>query len=144
MPIYMVSPCAAQSMAYSTIVAEWLTRGRQDSAYEARAPFAHTDYIRDGRIITLASPYAHGHGHDNGNLSSTSSATPTSVSVSSSSSSRGQWNNGAPCIVLASHPSLRFGPILHFLKWYAARSTYIRYYCMHSISIYVLCACMYV
>jgi integrator complex subunit 9 len=98
-PIYIVSGCASQSMAYSTIVSEWLVKSKQDNAYEARLPFLHTDYIRDGRIIPLS-------GVQQRTFKQRFSSSPSSSSSLS------------PCIVFASHPSLRFGPVIHFLKWY--------------------------
>lgn len=85
-PIYVVAPSAEQSLAYSNILGEWLTKHLQDKTLLPEWPFAHSELARKGRITVLGSL---------AELADTGLRTPS--------------------VVFAGHPSLRCGDVVHIL-----------------------------
>jgi integrator complex subunit 9 len=86
-PIYFISKMANQSFAYSNIFAEWLCDSKQNLVYAAESPFQHAELIKNGKIRVL------------------DSLSPN-------------FNDELvqPCIIFASHPSLRFGEACQFVE----------------------------
>lgn len=87
-PIYFISPIADQSLAYSNILAEWLTDNKQSRVYLPEEPFLHSNMVRSGRLKHY--PGIH------------SDAFSTDYRE--------------PCIIFTGHPSLRFGDVVHFIE----------------------------
>ncbi|CAF0809066.1 unnamed protein product [Brachionus calyciflorus] len=85
-PIYFLSSVAEQSLAYSNIFAEWLCSSKQTLVYAAECPFQHGELLKNGFLKTY----------------------PGITS---------KFNDEfhQPCILFASHPSLRFGEACHFV-----------------------------
>lgn len=83
-PIYVISPGAEQSLAYSNILSEWLTKHLQDKTLLPEWPFAHSELAKAGRIIVL-----------------------NSITALSDAGIR------TPSVVFAGHPSLRCGDMVH-------------------------------
>lgn len=86
-PIYFMSHVAEQSLAYSNIFAEWLCDSKQTLVYAAESPFQHGELLKNGLLKTY-------------------------------SSITSKFNDEfiQPCILFASHPSLRFGEACHFVE----------------------------
>ncbi|RNA33688.1 integrator complex subunit 9 [Brachionus plicatilis] len=86
-PIYFMSHVAEQSLAYSNIFAEWLCDSKQALVYAAECPFQHGELFKNGLLKTY----------------------PGITS---------KFNDEfmQPCILFASHPSLRFGEVCHFIE----------------------------
>ena len=86
-PVYFISSFANQSLAYSNIFAEWLNDTLQNYVYAADSPFSHAELVRNGFLKIYPSINA-------------------------------KFNDDfhQPCIVFASHPSLRFGEACHFVE----------------------------
>lgn len=93
-PMFFVSPTARQSLAYATIVSEWLCKSKRAAVYDAQYPFPHYalqksralrvfDSVHDQDFHTAFRPYAEKH---------------------------------KPCVVFAGHPSARMGDVLYFLR----------------------------
>lgn len=93
-PIFFISPVADQSLAYSNILAEWLTQNKQSRVYLPEEPFLHSQFVRTGRVKHFPS-------------------------VSSEA-----FNNEykTPCVVFTGHPSLRFGDVVHFIELWGHNS----------------------
>lgn len=87
-PIYVISPVADQSLAYSNILAEWLTSSKQTRVYMPEEPFLHSIHIRSGRIKQFTSIH--------------------------SDAFNAEYRT--PCILFTGHPSLRFGDVVHFIE----------------------------
>lgn len=49
-PLYVVSPVADSSLAYSNILAEWVSVGKQARVYLPEEPFPHAALVRAGRL----------------------------------------------------------------------------------------------
>lgn len=49
-PLYVVSPVADSSLAYSNILAEWVSAGKQARVYLPEEPFPHAALARAGRL----------------------------------------------------------------------------------------------
>lgn len=49
-PLYFISPVADSSLAYSNILAEWLSGGKQARVYLPEEPFPHAQLVRGGRL----------------------------------------------------------------------------------------------
>lgn len=97
-PIYFISPIAEHSLAYSNILAEWLSDDKQSRVYIPEEPFPHAQFVRSGRIKHF-----------------------TSLSEES-------FNNEfrTPCVVFTGHPSCRFGDVVHFIElWGPSPSNHI-------------------
>ena len=78
-PVYFVSHVAPQSLAYSNIFAEWLCDSKQQFVYAAESPFQHAELVKSNLI-----------------------------KVYPSITSKFNQDFHQPCILFASHPSLRF------------------------------------
>ncbi|KAG1663664.1 Integrator complex subunit 9 [Nymphon striatum] len=87
-PVFFISPVADHSLAYSNILAEWLSQGKQNKVYLPEEPFPHGQLIKNGRLKHYASLHS-------GTFSS---------------------DFRSPCVVFAGHPSLRFGDAVHFIE----------------------------
>ncbi|KAH8025982.1 hypothetical protein HPB51_015287 [Rhipicephalus microplus] len=87
-PMYFLSPVAENSLAYSSILAEWLSSAKQAKVYIPEEPFPHAQLVRGGRLKPFPSIKAEGFTAD----------------------------FHTPCIVFAGHPSLRFGDVVHFME----------------------------
>lgn len=78
----------SQAIGYSSISAEWLSRAKQDKAFVPEPLFVHSELLRVGHLKCF--PSAH---H------------PTLATI-----------YREPCIVYASHPTLRLGEAAFFMK----------------------------
>lgn len=87
-PIYFISPIADQSLAYSNILAEWLTQVKQSRVYLPEEPFPHSAYVRSGRVKHF--PSIHSEAFSN--------------------------EYRTPCVIFTGHPSLRFGEVVHLIE----------------------------
>lgn len=87
-PMYFLSPVADYSLAYSNILAEWLSQGKQSKVYLPEEPFPHAQLVRGGRLKHFHSICAKTFSEE----------------------------FRTPCIVFAGHPSLRFGDAVHFME----------------------------
>ncbi|RVE54494.1 hypothetical protein evm_000979 [Chilo suppressalis] len=90
-PMYVVSPVADSSLAYSNILAEWVSVGKQAKVYLPEEPFPHAALARAGRLRHAK------HLHDD----------------AFSAEFR------QPCVVFCGHPSLRFGAAVHLVELWA-------------------------
>lgn len=88
-PVYFVSHVAPQSLAYSNIFAEWLCDSKQQFVYAAESPFQHAELVKSNLI-----------------------------KVYPSITSKFNEDFHQPCILFASHPSLRFGDACHFVEYW--------------------------
>ncbi|KAF9803332.1 hypothetical protein SFRURICE_007178 [Spodoptera frugiperda] len=91
-PLYVVSPVADSSLAYSNILAEWVSVGKQARVYLPEEPFPHAALVRAGRLKHARSL------HDD----------------AFSADFR------QPCVVFCGHPSLRFGAAVHLVELWAS------------------------
>ncbi|XP_038207848.1 integrator complex subunit 9 [Zerene cesonia] len=91
-PLYVVSPVADSSLAYSNILAEWVSAGKQARVYVPDEPFPHAQLVRAGRLRHARAL------HD----------------LAFSADFR------QPCVVFCGHPSLRFGAAVHLLELWAS------------------------
>ncbi len=87
-PMYFISPVAEQSLAYSNILAEWLSISKQNKVYIPDEPFVHANLVKNARLKFFKHIYSEGF----------------------SSEFR------QPCVVFCGHPSLRFGDIVHLIE----------------------------
>ncbi|XP_074594510.1 integrator complex subunit 9 [Brevipalpus obovatus] len=87
-PIYFISPVADQSLAYSNILAEWLTANKQSRVYLPDEPFGHSQLVRIGRLKQYSGIHLEAFSSD----------------------------YRSPCVVFTGHPSLRFGDAVHFME----------------------------
>lgn len=87
-PIYFLSPVAEASLAYSNILGEWLTASKQCKVFIPDEPFIHSSLVRAGRLKHFSS-----------------------VSDPAFNEAFKQ-----PCVLFTSHPSLRFGDVVHFIQ----------------------------
>ncbi|TRY72412.1 hypothetical protein TCAL_03963 [Tigriopus californicus] len=87
-PMFFVSPVADSSLAYSNIMAEWLSATKQNRVYLPDEPFPHGNLAKSGRLKSFRSL------HDE-NFST---------------------EYRQPCIMFCGHPSLRFGDAIHFIE----------------------------
>lgn len=89
-PMFYVSPAAEETLVYANTVPEWLCAARQEKLYAGEALFGHVELLQEKRLHQLSALHA-----------------PDSVNV---------WKE--PCVVFASHWSLRMGPAVSLLqKW---------------------------
>lgn len=94
-PMYFLSPVADNSLAYSSILAEWLSSAKQAKVYLPEEPFPHAQLVRGGRLKPFSSLKADGFTAD----------------------------FHTPCIVFAGHPSLRFGDVVHFMELWGSSAS---------------------
>ncbi|EFO94802.1 hypothetical protein CRE_09329 [Caenorhabditis remanei] len=86
-PIYFISPVAKSAIAMASISAEWMSESRQNAVYLPEEPYSHNQLIRSGRLKIYDSLY--------GNFSK---------------------EFRTPCIIFASHASLRVGDAAHMVE----------------------------
>lgn len=86
-PFYFISPHAETSLAYSNILAEWLSNNKQRKVYLPEDPFPHAQLVKDNRLKHCKALHA----IPNGELRQ-------------------------PCVLFGGHPSLRFGDITHLVE----------------------------
>ncbi|KAL1465351.1 hypothetical protein WDU94_004932 [Cyamophila willieti] len=91
-PMFFISPVADISLAYSNILAEWLSDCKQSKVYLPEEPFPHAHLIKTGRLKHFKSI------HDD--------------------AFNAEFRQ--PCIVFCGHPSLRFGDSVHFVQLWAS------------------------
>uniref|UniRef100_A0A1B6CJW2 Beta-Casp domain-containing protein n=1 Tax=Clastoptera arizonana TaxID=38151 RepID=A0A1B6CJW2_9HEMI len=87
-PMFFISPVADTSIAYSNILAEWLSQTKQNKVYLPEEPFPHANLVKTGRLKHYKHIYSEGFSAD----------------------------FRQPCIVFCGHPSLRFGDAVHFVE----------------------------
>ncbi|KAK7867634.1 hypothetical protein R5R35_014827 [Gryllus longicercus] len=87
-PMFFISPVADTSLAYSNILAEWLSTNKQNKVYLPEEPFPHAFLVRNGRLKHFKHIYTEGFSTD----------------------------YKQPCVVFCGHPSLRFGDAVHFVE----------------------------
>ncbi|XP_049875864.1 integrator complex subunit 9 [Pectinophora gossypiella] len=87
-PLYVVGPVAEASLAYSNILAEWVSAGKQARVYLPEEPFPHAALARASRLRHA-----------------------TSLHDDAFSADFRQ-----PCVVFCGHPSLRFGAAVHLVE----------------------------
>lgn len=87
-PMFFLSPVAESSLAYSNILADWLTQSKQCKVYTPEEPFPHALLAKSGRLKAF-----------------------TSIKEENFSQ-----EFRTPCVVFAGHPSLRFGDCVHFME----------------------------
>uniref|UniRef100_A0A5S6QXU5 Beta-Casp domain-containing protein n=1 Tax=Trichuris muris TaxID=70415 RepID=A0A5S6QXU5_TRIMR len=85
-PVFLVSEVARNCLAYANICAEWLSEGKIARAFIPDDPFLHGMLVKTNRLRPCRSVY--------GSISR---------------------EIRTPCVVFASHPSLRIGDAVHFL-----------------------------
>jgi len=91
--IYFISPTAKGCLSFSQIYAEWLQAERHNFAYQPQPPFHHNELIDLGKIKVKSSVKEITIGKD------------------------GKTEDfKQPCLVFASHPSLRMGEAVHFMN----------------------------
>lgn len=86
--MYFISGVGEQSLAFSNIFAEWLCESRQNSANAAESPFQHSELANKLNWLKVY----------------------PSINAKFNDEFHQQ-----PCIVFASHQSLRFGEACHFV-----------------------------
>jgi integrator complex subunit 9 len=86
-PVYFISQVAQQSLSFANIFAEWLNDAKQSLVNAAEAPFQHGELAKANLLKVYPSINA-------------------------------KFNDdfNQPCILFASHPSLRFGESCHFVE----------------------------
>lgn len=87
-PMFFVSPVADSSLAYSNILAEWLSSVKQNKVYIPDEPFPHASLVKNARLKHFKHIYSEGFSTD----------------------------FRQPCVVFCGHPSLRFGDVVHFIE----------------------------
>jgi len=90
-PMFFFSPVADSSLAYSNIMAEWLSVAKHNRVYVPEEPFIHGSLVRGGRLKSF----------------------PSLGSEAVTSEYR------QPCVVFTGHPSLRCGDVVHFMELWA-------------------------
>lgn len=86
-PIYFISPVAKSAIAMASISAEWMKETRQNAVYTPEEPYKHNHLIKSGRLKIYESLY--------GNFSK---------------------EFKTPCVIFASHASLRVGDAAHMVE----------------------------
>ncbi|GAB0091728.1 Integrator complex subunit 9 [Sergentomyia squamirostris] len=87
-PMFFISPVADSSLAYSNILAEWLSAGKQHKVYIPDEPFPHAMLVKNSRLKHFKHIYSEDFSTD----------------------------FRQPCVVFCGHPSLRFGDAVHFVE----------------------------
>lgn len=59
-PLFFLSPVADSSLAYSNILAEWLSSSKQNKVYTPDEPFPHASLIRNSRLKHFKNIYGDG------------------------------------------------------------------------------------
>ncbi|XP_019872294.2 integrator complex subunit 9 [Aethina tumida] len=87
-PMFFVSPVADMSLAYSNILAEWLSSTKQNKVYVPEEPFPHASLVKTSKLKHFKHIYSDGFSTD----------------------------FQEPCVVFCGHPSLRYGDVVHFIE----------------------------
>ncbi|KAK0079575.1 hypothetical protein PV325_001050 [Microctonus aethiopoides] len=87
-PLFFISPAAESSLAYSNILAEWLSTNKQSKVYLPEEPFPHAFLVRNSRLKHFTSAWTGGFSTE----------------------------YRQPCVIFCGHPSLRFGDAVHFVQ----------------------------
>nr|CAH7765744.1 unnamed protein product [Callosobruchus chinensis] len=87
-PMFFISPVADMSLAYSNILAEWLSSVKQNKVYAPEEPFPHALLVKNNKLKHFKHIYSEGFSTD----------------------------FQEPCVVFCGHPSLRFGDVVQFLE----------------------------
>ncbi|XP_060530120.1 integrator complex subunit 9 [Cylas formicarius] len=87
-PMFFVSPVADTSLAYSNILAEWLSSAKQNKVYVPDEPFPHAMLVKNSKLKHFRHIYSDGFSTD----------------------------FQEPCVVFCGHPSLRFGDVVQFIE----------------------------
>ena len=88
-PICFISPVAQASLAHANIYSEWLNASKQAKVYLPEPPFVHSNMVKMNSLFV----YNHIHG-------------------------RFSETYKSPSIIFTGHPSLRFGPAVHFVEFW--------------------------
>ncbi|KAJ9078133.1 Integrator complex subunit 9 [Entomophthora muscae] len=93
--ILVVSPAAEAALLYANIAGEWMKPDLQQMVYLPEMPLGHGKQLASGRLKYFSG-------------------------VHSSKFREEFWDHARkrpkPCVVFTSHPSLRAGPVLHFIR----------------------------
>ncbi|XP_030745893.1 integrator complex subunit 9 [Sitophilus oryzae] len=87
-PMFFISPVADTSLAYSNILAEWLSSAKQNKVYVPDEPFPHAVLVKNSKLKHFKHIYSEGFSTD----------------------------FQEPCVVFCGHPSLRFGDVVQFIE----------------------------
>ncbi|XP_050294936.1 integrator complex subunit 9 isoform X1 [Anthonomus grandis grandis] len=87
-PMFFVSPVADTSLAYSNILAEWLSSAKQNKVYVPDEPFPHAVLVKNSKLKHFKHIFSEGFSTD----------------------------FQEPCVVFCGHPSLRFGDVVQFIE----------------------------
>uniref|UniRef100_A0A1Q3F5E0 Putative cleavage and polyadenylation specificity factor cpsf subunit n=1 Tax=Culex tarsalis TaxID=7177 RepID=A0A1Q3F5E0_CULTA len=87
-PMFFISPVADSSLAYSNILAEWLSTSKQNKVYIPDEPFPHANLVKNAKLKHFKHIYSEGFSTE----------------------------FRQPCVVFCGHPSLRFGDAVHFVE----------------------------
>lgn len=87
-PMFFISPVADSSLAYSNILAEWLSTAKQNKVYIPDEPFPHAMLVKNNRLKHFKHIYCNGFSDE----------------------------FRQPCVVFCGHPCLRFGDAVHFME----------------------------
>ncbi|XP_065343585.1 integrator complex subunit 9 isoform X2 [Cloeon dipterum] len=90
--LFFISPVADSSLAYSNILAEWLSGEKQNKVYTPEEPFPHAQLVQHNRLKHFKNLWASGFNE--------------------------QYRQ--PCVVFCGHPSLRFGDSVHFMEMWGS------------------------
>ena len=115
-PLYFISPIAEYSLAFSNILAEWLTQNKQSKVYIPEGNFKTHQIILLILLFikfyyylsnfTFLEPFPHANLTKNARLKHFSGIHTDT------------FNNEfkTPCVVFTGHPSLRFGDVVHLIE----------------------------
>lgn len=115
-PIYFISPVAENSLAYSNILAEWLSDNKQSRVYIPEGLFPHPPTVPIGtKLFALHSPptvepFPHAQYVRSGRIKHFSSLSDEAFNS----------EYRTPCVVFTGHPSLRFGDAVHLIQMWGA------------------------
>ncbi|KAJ6867827.1 integrator complex subunit 9 [Populus alba x Populus x berolinensis] len=87
-PIYVISSVAAELLAFTNIIPEWLCKERQEKLFSGEPLFSHSELMKGEKLYVF--PDVH---------------SPELLT---------NWQE--PCIVFSPHWSLRLGPVVHLLR----------------------------
>ncbi|KAJ9176324.1 hypothetical protein P3X46_011649 [Hevea brasiliensis] len=95
-PIYVISSVAAELLAFTNIIPEWLSKLRQEKLFSGEPLYSHIELMKGKKLYVF--PAIH---------------SPNLIA---------NWQE--PCIIFAPHWSLRLGPIVHLLRrWCGDRNS---------------------
>lgn len=63
-PMFFVSPVADMTLAYSNILAEWLSEGKQNKVYVPDEPFPHALLVKNNKLKHFKHIYSEGFSTD--------------------------------------------------------------------------------